>query len=395
MSTATNGQINDSMSIVELARDLRLSTATIVQCAAEGMLPLFFPTFPHDYTCFSVHKQRIDADQDAVSATVKVKKVKTHVETETKLSVQGLSMGIDKIDGVVLSREDCHELLHHHRLTQRLFPAAVWRNLGGYDVLQPIRGLGINKTPSDANEWQVACYDKAQTPDLGMDGRFPTPICFDIRPWQIFAIGEDVHRFVDIIRSPRCITALLQQDKDSGLVDVVADRPAYFSEKLIYLIETSERFWRTKTPIALNEYADRRKKTLAALGSDDFTSLFAKGKLAPGTRAIAARFIEPIFAREEARDDLKAGWKGYLSPELFKLMAAAKLFWSAPDIVLDEVLTHPKNEAIESYLRTVGISGNETSAAATLIRPEGAARGGNGTPRNKMGFERLPNHTSD
>lgn len=382
---------NESIRIDVLARDLQLSVTAILQCAAEGMIPLFFSIYPHDYACISAHKKRIDADQDASPPTANAKKAKTRasLKPETKVSIKGISMGVDEIEGVVLSLEDCQQLVHRGGLSQRYFPAAVWKNMGAYEVLWPTRGLGTNTTPSDADEWQIACYDKAQTADSNIDGRFPALINFDIKSWQLFATGEDVHRFIDIIHhSPECISSLLQHDKDTGLTDVIAERPAYFSEKLLYLIEASERFWRTKTPIDPSEYEDRRKKVFTTIGSDDFKSLFVKEKLHPGTREAAAKFIEPVFAREKAREDLKEGWTSYLSPELCKLMAAAKLFWSAPDVVLDEVLTHPKKEDIEAYFRAVGISGNDTSAAVTLIRPEGAARGGNGTPRSEPGFER-------
>jgi hypothetical protein len=378
-----------------LARDLQLSVATILQCAAERMLYLFFPTYPHDYTCISVHKKRIDADQDASSSKAKVKKTRTKAKTKSgtdlNAPVKAISMCVNEIEGLILSEEDCQQLLHHHRISQRLFPAALWKYMGSHEAILPIRERGIDTASSDADEWKIACYDKAKTSDSSIDGAFPALINFDIsiKSSQLFATGESVHRFMEIIYSPRCVFPLILLDKDSGIGDVITDRPVYFSEKLNYLIDTSERFWRRKEPIKPCEYEERRQKVFAALGSKDFASLFAKNELADGTHAAAAKFIEPIFAREKDPNDLKKEWTGYLSPELFKLMAAAKLFWSTPDVVLDEVLTHPKKESIESYFRAVGISGNDTSAAVTLIRPEGAARGGNGTPRSKVGTERF------
>lgn len=399
-----------------LARDLQLSVAMILQCAAERMLHLFFPTYPHDYACISVHKKRIDADQDASSAKAKAKKTETKVKkngrTDLKLPAKAFSMDIDEIAGLILSEEDCQQLLHHHRISQRFFPAAIWKCMGSYEAVLPIREISIDNVSSDANEWMIACYDKAKTSESNIDGAFPDLINFDIgiKSSQLFATGECVHRFMEIIYSPRCVFPLIVLDKDSGIGDLTTDRPVYFSEKLNYLIDTSERFWRRKDPIKPCEYEERRQKVFDALERKDFTSLFAKENLADGTRDVAAKFIEPIFAREiERKDpskecadrrenalkDFKKEWTGYLSPELFKLMAAAKLFWSSPDVVLDEVLTHPKKEAIESYFRAVGISGSDASAAVTLIRPEGAARGGNGTLRNKAEPKRLFKHDLD
>jgi hypothetical protein len=389
----------ESISISDLACELQLSVATILNCATEGIIPFFFPTFPNDYACLSVDDRRINIDQTFSQSTENVKRAKTthqiNIETAAKVAVRSIMMGVDKIEGVVLAGEDCRQLIEHQRLSQHLFPAAVWKSLAGYDFLQPIHGLSILGRRSDNEKWKIACYDRAQSTDLNIGQRVPMLIRFNIKPWQLFTRGEDVHRFKEIIYSPCYITALLEQDKYFDCVNVIAERPAYFSEKLIYLIETSERIWRTATPIQPSEYEGCRNKVFAQLGSDYFKSLFSKNYLAPGTRAVAANFIEPIFARKVVPEDLKEGLKGYLSPELFKLMAAAKLFWSSPHVVLDEVLTHPKNQSIESYFRTVGISGNNATAAATLIRPERAARGGNGTSIRTDGFKRFFTHTFD
>jgi len=127
---------------------------------------------------------------------------------------------------------------------------------------------------------------------------------------------------------------------------------------------------------------------LVSLQRDEFKALFQKEQLAPGTYKKAADFIEPLFARDAVPKELKESWTSYLTPELLKLMAASKLFWSAQDVVLTDVATHPKKEAIELYLRANGISGNHADYAITLIRPENAARG-RPVPRVKTHFERI------
>lgn len=381
----------DEIRIDVLSRDLKIPITAILQSAADGMIPLYFSTFPHNYTCLTVHKQRIDSHHDTQSKASKEvkknKKTNNAEKSEVKTSIDSIGMPIEKIEGVVLSQEDCHQLILHKRLSQRLFPAVMIKDLAGYNIFPAIRGPGLKTPPSEAKQWMIACYDKDQMFDPNSKQCLPTLISFDIKPWQLSLRGEDVHRLVHIVfNSATSILPILHLDKDTNLVDVATNRPAYFSEKLNYLIEASERFWRTKTPIDASEYDNRHKKVLAMLGRDDFESLFVKEKLHTGTQKAAAKFIRPVFARDKAHKDLREEWTGYISPELCKLMAAAKLFWGSPDVVLDEVLTHPKKEDIEAYFRAVGISGNDASAAVTLIRPEAAARGGNGTSSRKPEF---------
>jgi hypothetical protein len=159
------------------------------------------------------------------------------------------------------------------------------------------------------------------------------------------------------------------------ITHVIDEKPAYISKKLVYLIETSERFWHTSTRIDLNDYEAVREKVRCALQHPEFHAYFDTHAPSKGVSAAASPFIEPNFARANASDAEKQAWPWYLTPELLVLLAASKLYWSPPHIDLGEVATHPKNREIEAYLCSRGIPGNKADYAMTLIRPEEAARG--------------------
>ena len=285
------------------------------------------------------------------------------------------NLGAAGMIGFFLSSDDCLELLENGKLTQCLFPAAVKKHFNYLNATLPYPDfLPIDRIPGLApNGWMVACYPKEMLLQITAGAGYPPPIALDIKPGDLCARRDDIEILIDVIdmigatRSDPFLHDLLSGE---NLAD---ERPSYISQKLIHLIETSERFWRNK-PVDPEQYETQREKVRHALQDPDFHSEFDKSSPAKGVLEAAERFIEPMYARGLKESEEKS-WPWYLAPEVVTLLAASKLYWSSPHVNFDEVATHPKNDQIEAYLRIRGISGNDANSAMTLIRPENAARG--------------------
>lgn len=360
--------------ITIIAEQLCLPIKTILYLASDGHIPLFLRTPTGQVRYASIHEDHV-APRSANLPPTADEKVSESPMGIADLAEEGLI-------GFFMSRDDCRELMYKGKISQSLFPSAVRKRPTHLKQVPPsFRPFPANGTHGLASAgWRVACFPKEIAPVLGTEGSIPAPKKFDITPNNLYAREEDIGALIDVIDSNLFLSDLVveengQTSDSAKITHVIDEKPAYISKKLVYLIETSERFWHASTRIDLNDYEAAREKVRCALQRPEFHAYFDKHSPSKGVIAAASQFIEPIFARANASDAEKQAWPWYLTPELLVLLAASKLYWSPPHIDLGEVATHPKNREIEAYLCSRGIPGNKADYAMTLIRPEGAARG--------------------
>lgn len=357
--------------IAIVAEQLSLPIKTILHLASDGYIPLFIRTQWRQVRYVSIHVDRVNPLSTNVTE---------HTVNDSTIGVTGLDD--EGVIGFFLSNDDCRELVYKRKICRSFFPSAVRKRFAHLKQVHPTPSfLAVSGSPELAPDgWRVACFSKEDPPIFGVKGNNALLQEFDITSNNLYARKEDIEAFIDVIDSNSFLTDLLVEEQgqasDSAkIAHVVDEKPAYVSKKLVHLIETSERFWYTRTPIDPKDYEARREKSRLALQDREFRTCFDKGTPSEGVIAAALQFIEPVFARAKAPEAIRQAWSWYLTPELLVLLAASKLYWSPPYVDLDEVATHPKNSAIEAYLCSRGIQGNHANYAMTLIRPEGAARG--------------------
>jgi len=360
--------------IAIIAEQLRLPIKTILHLASDGYIPLFIRTQWHQMRYVSIHVDHVEP------LSTNPPRATRHTVNDSTTGVTNL--GDEGMIGFFLSNDDCRELVYKRKICRSFFPSAVRKRFAHLKQVHPTPGfLPVSGAPRLAPDgWRVACFSKEVLPNPDVEGSNALLQEFDITSNNLYARKEDIEAFIDVIDSNSFLTDLLVEEEDQAsdsakIAHVVDEKPAYVSKKLAHLIETSERFWYTRTPVDPKDYEGKREKSRLALQDREFRACFDKGTPSEGVIAAALQFIEPVFARAKAPEAEKKAWPWYLTPELLVLLAASKLYWSPPHVDLDEVATHPKNSAIEAYLCSRGIPGNKADYAMTLIRPEGAARG--------------------
>lgn len=351
-------------SLAHLAELLPVPAEQLIESAAEGTLELFVRV-PDQYSVYCVHVDGVDPDdvQELASRTIR-----GISPTESEARPDNLTKS--GIEAFVLSQGDCRKLRNEQVIRQRLYTKG----------LRQISSWGQEELPTYPNcfhtvktlkpeGWRLACYEDQRpilySPGLG----YSKPVGIELSVDKLFATAQAIEKFFDAIDTNVFVSSLIQDG------DIIEDLPGYFSMKLIHLIEGSSYFWRTAKLSGQDEFDGRRSRSVAHFTDPDFHALFEQGEAAEGMIEAAVKFIVPVFARKNSSDAERAAAPTRITPELKALMAAAKYFWSSTNIRLDVVNTHPRRDAVERYLRYMGFTKDDAGLGATLVRPEGAAKG--------------------
>lgn len=351
-------------SLARLAELMPVPAEQLVESAADGILELFVRV-PEQGGVYCVHVDGVDPDDihELASRTIRGISPSENESRPGNLTKKG-------IEALVLSKADCRKLRDEQATRQRLFSKGL-RQIGTWlqeELPTCPSGFGQMQTLKSEG-WRFACYENERpilyTAGLG----YSKPIGIDLSVDKLFATAEAIETFFDAIDTNVFVGNFIEDG------DIIEDLPPYFSEKLKYLIDGSEIFWRTAKPSGHDGFEGRRSRSIEHFSDLDFHALFEQGEAANGMIEAAVKFIVPVFARENSSEAELAASPTRITPELKALMAASKYFWSSKRIRLDIVNTHPRREEIERLLRYMGFTKDDASLGATLVRPEGAVKG--------------------
>ncbi len=351
-------------SLAHLAELLPVPADQLIESAAEGILELFVRV-PDQCGVYCVHVDGVDPDDVQELASRKIRGI-----SPTEIEARPDNLTKAGIEAFVLSQGDCRKLRNEQVIRQRLYAKGL-RQIGNWGQEQlPTYPNCFHRVKTLKPEgWRLACYED-QGPALYSRGLgYSKPVGIELSVDKLFATAQAIKSFFDAIDTNVFVSGLIQDGQ------IVEDRPAYFSKKLNHLLDGSDIFWRTAKPSVDAEFTGRRSRSIEHFKDPDFHAFFEQGEAAEGMVEAAVKFIVPVFARKNSSEAESAASPTRITPELKALMAAAKYFWSSANIRLDVVNTHPRRDAVERYLRYMGFTKDDAGLGATLVRPEGAAKG--------------------
>lgn len=350
----------------ELAKSLSVSSETLLAQAAQNYLTVFIRV-PDQVNVYSVHEDAIET----IDQAHRVSKVERRIQAPDQFESRPLNMSNTGIEGLILSPQDCRELSQKREIRKYLFMSGHKVHLDYLEAVGPILGnfAFCDKRKLSLFGWRIACYPKFGHIEFEEGVGYPHPPGIEITIKDLFVTTPVIESFLDSIDTHKYIADLLLDGR------VIPDRPAYFSEKLIHLIDANEIFWKSVDARDSEEHKKKNIKMKDYLFIDDLKETRNKTESKVGFVELAERFAKPVFARGGvSKEELEAS-PTYITPEILLLMAAAKLFWSAPHVDLDSSDTHPRRDEIKKFLSYMGFKGNDPDYGATLISPETASRG--------------------
>lgn len=426
-----------SYSLEDLAKILPVPVDRFLEAAQYGVVNLFVPV-PDRANVFSVVVNAVDL-RDPLVEIYELRRGSAPLDPK---ECAPISMAGRGIRGLLLSTYDCGHLLRGEPVRQHLFFGGISLREGGawvkvvpqkphldsgsslrrmvsyswqdqtVPVTVKVEGRPVNASPSC-----LACYETSNDLRFMPGTGYPRPLGIDLNRGHVFTTPESIARFLDTIDTCAYVVDLIVNG------DVVTDRPTYFSEKLKYLIDASEKYCKhaargllearsnnDSQSTATNESSIRegqvselvssiREKVISYLQRDEFDELIKRSRKratvkkrskrdsSDGIVLAAADFILPVAIRQPPKSDNARLYNSYITPELLALMAGAKLFWGAPNINFADASTHPRRDDVEDFFRRLGFVGDAPKYAATLIRPEAAVDGSPGPTRMNQLFD--------
>lgn len=360
---------NATYTLKDLADQLSTSTDNLLDAACADKFQLFIPV-PDRATICSVHEDAVVLDDlDSLQA-----RATRRVQAPDPIESHPIASSLLGVDGLMLSYLDCQRIREKGMHRQRLFRSGVRIDGSLSKEISPLTGNFTfqGQRRLDRERWFFAFYSN-DVPAVFIDGRgYSKPIGIDIRREDLLVSLPEIERYLDTLD----INVYLEDLFKDG--DVVTDRPKYFSDKLNCMIDAVEKYWRRVGPNDRDKF-DSKAQDVKDYLETEFKKILSEGEarldIGAGVMKFALRATTPVFARRGATADELAASPSYISPELMALMAAAKWSWGVSTVRLDAVISHPKLKDIHQYLRGMGVSGNDRSSGATLIRPERARLG--------------------
>lgn len=350
----------------ELAKRLSVSSETLLAQAAQNYLTVFIRV-PDQVDVFSVHVDAIET----IDQAHRVSKVERRVQAPDQFESRPLNMSNTGIDGLIISPRDCRELSQKREIRKYLFMSGHKVHLDYIEAVGPILGsfAFCDKRKLSLFGWRIACYPKYGHIEFEEGVGYPRPPGIEITINDLFVTTPVIESFLDSIDTNKYVADLLLDGH------VIADEwPFFFSEKLIYIIDANRIFWR-KTDATDTKAHKQKEVNMKKYFLDEFNEHCDKTMSKAGLMQVAEKFATPVFARAGVAKEEREASRTYVTPEILLLMAAAKLFWSAPHVDFKVSDTHPRREDIKKFLSHMGFKGNDPDYGATLISPETASRG--------------------
>ena len=376
-------------SVAELADLLPVPVDFFIARAVLGEVQLF-AKLPDRANVFSVHAEAVDLGDPLVELS----KFLRGASLPDRAAAAPLEMKSDGIQAFRLGSADCLHVSQNRPIRQCLFECGLKSEGAYWSLVGPrVRDfLSAKKALSDSG-WRLACYPAGLEIAFSVTAGYSRPIGLDLTRDAIFTTRESVETFLDGIDANKYVSDLLVNG------NVVVDKPAYFSRKLNYLIETAERYWgefmlnvtaagkdrksmtSSKPTTTMSVELKKRAiditsaKAYSHLLEPAFTKLCEGSKEREGLLKAASGFIVPMSVRASVDANEYSMYRTYITPELLALMAGARYFWGEVGTNVEAARTYPAREEIKRFFRHMGFKAGDTEYAATLIAPEGTVRG--------------------
>lgn len=363
----------------ELAELLPVPVEFFIALAVRGDAELGV-RLPDRVAVFSVHEDAVDLDDPIVDQSKFLRKVPNPSSDESA----PVPMAKQGIDAFLLTSADCLDVLRRRVIRKRLFARGMKCDGPYWATIDPVaRGYFTKaKTLSDSG-WSLACYPVDTDIPFSATSGYARPVGIEVSRDTVFATTQSVERLLNDIDVHRYVKDLLADG------DVVVERPKYFSEKLNYVLDTGEKYWRSfvrglsapgedrqletstkriakeaERAIAVKVQIEKTEKYLSRL---EFHQLCEKGQASKGLVEAATKFLVPTIVREPAEEILNAIYDSYITPEMLALMAGARYFWG--DVVVDQKTENqrPDRGDVVHFFQYMGFKGNDAKYAATLI----------------------------
>lgn len=369
----------------ELAKSLSVSSETLLAQAAQNYLTVFIRV-PDQVDVYSVHEDAIET----IDQAHRVSKVERRIQAPDQFESRPLNMSNTGIEGLILSSRDCRELSQKREIRKYLFMSGHKVHLDYLEAVGPILGnfAFCDKRKLSLFGWRIACYPKYGHIEFEEGVGYPHPPGIEITIKDLFVTTPVIESFLDSIDTHKYVEDLLMDGR------VIPDRPAYFSERLIHLIDANGIFWKIVDASDTEAHKLQKEKMNDYLLIDDLKEPRNKTESKAGFIELAERFAVPVFARGSvSKEELEAS-PTYITPEILLLMAAAKLFWAAPHVDMNLSNTHPRRVDIKNFLSYMGFTSRDADYGATLISP-GAATVGKRTKEKSIRQTMFPRYTNE
>lgn len=368
-------------SLEQLSRLIRSTPEDLLDAACEGKLQVFVRK-PAHVRIFSVHADALDLEDGQLFLDKVFRKV-TAPDAEESAPIEMLPLDSDEslplnmsastIEGLRLTRWDCQQIRVKERVWQFLFVSGITTNYSWVEEVPPLRGHFCyrDKQTLRPDGWNLACYGLTQPIQFHEGIGYSRPQGIELSLDKLFATSEDIDRYLDTLDLRVQLAAYIVDGR------IVIDKlPDYLSKKLVYLIESNDRYWGLAVPSDLNEVTAIKERVRRHLMAKEFQELFDadKGKISPGQLSFCKQCITPISVRD-SKAEWSSEWPMHLTPELLVMLAVAMRTWGRPRVKLEDVSSHPLTEDLVKLFREMGVKGDDAKYAPTIIRPEAASKG--------------------
>jgi len=341
--------------LAEWEEELSIPANTLLHHASQGHLQPFIKPHFIEVDYYSVHLSLFDPDQTLEALE------------EIPRNYLPMHMGLDprNVLGLVLGKEECASLSHGVEIKgAQHYSAILYKNMLWVDTLAPFPGRLEN--PTRPEDWRIAGYLNSMTYHSNDKKQFPwNPLSQTVLPRGGFIRDSDMKAFLSKLRSHEFISDLYRDGK------IIEDRDVYpyISKRLGEIIDANWLYWKNYESIP-NEEKERRQSRMIEYFNGDFRTYCDNQTNDDSLVKFAANICEPSLL-----PDSQEPASSPVTPGILAMLTAAKLYWSATHIKLDDPRTHPERNDIAGFLQHLGLTGrNEAQTATTIIRPEGARK---------------------
>ena len=356
----------------ELPELLSISQNELIEQAIQGNLE-FIVRVPPNAKVWSVHPDAIDIG----SPSHQYKKLTGQAKPVNANETVPVSMESSDIAGLVLSRGDCFRLRSEGVLYSSIFNYAVNSRANWVCGVEPCpRNAFHKKITHDVDGWRLACYPD-NTPLNFVEGvGYPKPLEIDVTPENTWVTQRSLDSLLYSISNGNIVDEFFIRNEEGAFVGIKEDALEPISDRLRYVLESLAICWQGYTPDeSATEITDRQAAVDNQLKNDEFISLFDEKNEHSGLLNLLSKVTTPVFTIKQSSESAKKTYPSYITPQLVELVIGWKLHWSGSHIDANNPSTLPARGRVKEFMRKRGFPGNDTDAAATLVRPSTAKKG--------------------